>query len=161
MLAPMPAATMTTQEAAQINARLAFSICVQIMIDRVSPRAAFGAAGFTYRAIDRGVNTHGVVLGLDHYFEAPADTAKAKVPNPDQMAGICTVYSKHIPEATLASIVASEAYRRSPATTGRGATQWSIPTSSGLPLIVSVSTITNRHRYEPAGTVQVSMSFPG
>ena len=32
--------------------------------------------------------------------------------------------------------------------------------ANGLPLIVSVSTIT-RHRYEAPGTVEVSMSFPG
>lgn len=157
----VPAQAQTFEEAVQSNTRLGVALCLQVMIDRTLPRNAFGAAGFTYRADARGVNSYGIDQGFGHYFDAPADTAKAEVNNPDRTAGICTVYTKHLPEPVLASLVGNEIFQRYPSAQTRSATQWSIPTASGLPLIVNTGTIGTRHRYEDPGTVTVSMSYPG
>jgi hypothetical protein len=130
------------------------------MIQRTTPRDAFGNSGFVYRAIDRGVNDYGIALGLDHYFDAPASTAKAEVDDPGR-AGLCMVFSTHLSEVDLGQIVASEVFRLYPGTRPRTEFGWSIPTPSGLPLIVNTDTIGTGHRYEEPGTVRGTMSFPG
>lgn len=160
-LLAVPAAAQTFEEAVRINTSVAISTCLSVMIDRAVPDTAFGAAGFSYRAIDRGVNDYNVALGLDHYFDAPAETVKAEVDRPDGVAGICMVLTTHLDQADLNEIVAATMFQDHPGAQVRDENQWSINTPSGLPLIVSTRTITDNHRYEPPGTVTVSMSFPG
>jgi hypothetical protein len=150
----------TFEDAVRANTQLATGLCLQVMIQRAAPRQVFSAAGFTYRAEDRGVNDHGAALGLDHYFDAPAGTAKAETDDPDG-AGLCMVMTPHLSEPALAQIVAGELFRLHPGTQARGAAEWSVPTSSGLQLIVTTDTIGTNHRYEDPGTVRVSMVFPG
>jgi hypothetical protein len=151
----------TFDEAVRANLSLATTLCLQTMIQRVPPAAAFGGAGFVYRGVDRGVNSFGVALGLDHYFDAPADTARAEVDEPNGTAGLCQVYSTHLAEAELAAIVGGALAALYPATQMRSPTEWSIPTPSGLPLIVTTETIGTNNRYEAPGTVRATMVYPG
>ena len=154
------AAAQSFEEAVRANTQLATNLCIQVMIQRTAPRDAFEGAGFGYRSIDRGVNDYGVALGFDHYFEAPASTAKAEVDDPGA-AGLCMVMTTHLAEADLAQIVAAELFRDYPGAEVRSETEWSVATPSGLPLIVSTDTIGTNHRYEEPGTVRVTMSYPG
>ncbi|WP_187430272.1 hypothetical protein ROLI_007830 [Roseobacter fucihabitans] len=159
-LSTLPAKGQSFDDAVRANTQLATALCLQVMIDRTIAQTTFGASGFAYRAIDRGTNEHGIALGLDHFFDAPADTVKAEVDFPDRNAGICMVYTTHLAEPAFADIVAATIFQRFPGAQVRGPTEWFISTPSGLPLIVSTSTI-NRHRYEAPGTVMVSMGYPG
>mgnify|MGYP006879680505 CR=1 FL=1 len=131
------------------------------MLNGTSANAIFGNSGFVYRGVDRGVNSYGVTLGRAHYFDAPADTVKTQVANPNGHPGICSVYTPHLPEAELSGIVANLLFRKFPRLESRGTNQWVIRQGTHLPLIVSIRTISSDHRYEAPGTVQVSMSFPG
>ena len=155
-----PATAQTFPEAVRLNAALATSLCLDAMLTGSAPAPLFTSAGFTYRAIDRGVNSNGVKLGLDHYFDAPADTAKAEVVNPNTHPGLCQVLTTHMTEAEFSQVVAGVIFRKHPGATVRSAREWYVTVGGGLPLIVTVSTIT-RHKYETPGTVIVSMSFPG
>lgn len=159
-LSTPPVAGQSFEDAVRANTALAVATCLDVMIARSLPRDAFIRAGFTYRSIHRGVNEYNVDRGFSHYFDAPVETAKAEVNAPDSIAGICTVYTAHLTEPELNALVASTLAQRQPGTQSRGPGSWAIPTASGLPLIVGTRTIT-RHRYEPAGTVSVGMSYPG
>lgn len=151
----------TFDEAVRANLSLATTLCLQTMIQRIPPTTAFVGAGFVYRNVDRGVNDYGVALGLDHYFDAPADTARAEVDEPNGTAGLCQVYSTHLTEGELAAIVGGTLAAFYPATQMRSPTEWSIPTPSGLPLIVTTETIGSNNRYEAPGTVRATMVYPG
>ena len=155
------ASAQSFDEAARSNTWLATDLCLQVMLDRVSPRAVFGAAGFVLRSEYRGVNEYGIDLGYSHYFDAPADTVKAQLPEPEQMAALCTVMTTHLSEAEFAGVVAQAVSARYPQAEMRSAAEIFLRRSPGdLPLIITTGTI-ERHRYEPAGTVEVTMGFPG
>ena len=160
LLAALPAHGQSFDEAVRANVALATRTCITAMFSRTPPEALFLQAGFTYRGVDRGVNDFGVRLGTSHYFDAPADTAKAEVPNIGAPAGLCTVTTTHMLEVPFAALVAQTVLSQDPRAQTTGLHQWTLRQGNGLPLIVSVSTIT-RHRYEAPGTVEVSMSFPG
>ena len=160
-LAAAPLQAQSFDEAVRSNTWLATDLCLQVMLDRASPRAVFGAAGFVLRSEYRGVNAYGIDLGYNHYFDAPADTVKAQLPEPDQMAGLCTVMTTHLSEADFAGVVAQAVRTRYPQAEQHSASVIMLRRSPGdLPLIITTRTI-ERHRYEPAGTVEVSMGFPG
>ncbi len=151
----------TFKEAVQMNVGLATTLCLEVMIRRTPAVTAFGNAGFVYRSADRGVNNYGVALGPDHYFDAPADTVKAELDTPNDIAGICQVLTTHLSETELTEIVAETIFRVYPGARVQGPNQWFIDTPSGLPLIVGTDTIGTNHRYEVPGTVRVGMSYPG
>lgn len=156
------AAAQSFEEAVRSNTWLAMDLCLQVMLDRVSPAAAFGGAGFVLRSEYRGVNDFGIDQGYGHYFDAPADTVKAQLPEPDRMAGNCAVMTVHMNEPAFADVIRQALQYRYPQAEIRSATQITLRRNpSDLPLIITVSTIGTNHRYEPAGTVQVSMGFPG
>lgn len=155
-----PAAGQSLQEAARANVALTARLCMQVMLDRTPAQQLFGAAGFGYRAIDRGTNDHGVDLGTHHYFEAPAETAKAKVDDPAASGTSCTLYTGALPEAEVRHLIQSviaQAYPQAQVTPGN---ELAVRNLSDLPLLISPRTIT-RHRYEPEGTVEVFFGFPG
>lgn len=156
-----PAGAQSLSEAARANVALATSLCADAMLAGMSADMLFRNAGFVYRAVDRGVNSYGVALGLDHYFDAPANTAKAEVGAPRGHPQICMVTSGHMTEIDLGSIVAGVLFQKYPGTIPSGVNTWSVRAGNALPLIVSVDTIGTNHRYEAPGTVRVSMSFPG
>lgn len=153
--------TITMKDAAMGNVSLLSRICMSVMFRQAQNGAAFVNAGYTYRSVDRGVNQYGIHRGVGHYFDAPADTAHAQVDDPNRPAGICSVYTKVLNEGEFTSVVASAIQQFYPTAQRRGPNQWSISQSGGLPLILSISTIGNNHRYEAPGTVQLSMSYPG
>ncbi len=150
----------TFDEAVRSNFALATERCLEVMIQRKLPATAFGQAGFVYRGENRGVNEFGIHRGVGHYFDAPADTAHAEVDDPNRVAGICTIYSKHLSPADASALVSALLFAQYPNTKVGGGADWSVPTASGLPLLVGVRTVT-RHRYETPGTVSVSMGYPG
>lgn len=97
MLAPMPAATMTVQEAAQINMQLAASICFR----PGNPNAtvnAFRAAGFTETVERSPVNSD-----TNFTFRAPAETVVAKFYY-GEMPDDCSV-SSQFASVTVASTI--------------------------------------------------------
>lgn len=157
-----PATSQTFDDAVRANVALSTQLCLSIMIDRVSPRAAFAERGFTYREEDRGTNDFGVDLGSGHYFDAPASTAHVEVPDPDAFQGICTVYTVHLDEAALRDVVSAAVFPMFPGARVNTGPDFSlsIDTASGLPLILQTRTI-DRSRYEEPGTVGLSMSYPG
>ncbi len=161
LLLGAPAQAQSSDEAVRANVWLATSLCADAMIGGAPPSSLFGPAGFVYRGVDRGVNDFGIARGTGHYFDAPVGTAKAEVLDPNGRTGLCYVSTTHLAEAEFASLVAGAVFQKYPNTRTSSPTQWSIPTASGLSLIVSVTTIGNNNRYEAPGTVRVSMSFPG
>lgn len=160
LIATLPRAQ-TFDEAARMNFALATDRCLDVMIARNLPNASFSQAGFAYRGVDRGINSYGVHRGVDHFFDAPAETARATVDAPDRIAGICSVLTTHMPETAAAAIVQQTILRQFPNAQINSPTQWSVRRADGLPLIISTRTIGTNHRYEKPGTVQVSMSYPG
>ena len=161
-LASSPVTGQSFDEAVHSNTWLATDLCLQVMLDRVSPRAVFGAAGFVLRSEHRGVNEYGVDRGFSHYFDAPADTVKAEVPDLDQMSGLCSVTTTHLVEPLFAQVIQQAVLNRYPQAEIRDANQIVLRRFPGdLPLIISIRTIGTNHRYEIPGTVEVSMSFPG
>lgn len=148
------------EEAVRANVALATRTCVTAMFSGTPPEMLFTPAGFTYRAVDRGTNDYGVDLGTGHYFDAPADTAKAEVPNIGGPAGLCKVTTTHMKEVPFAALVAAVIFERYPGAQTSGLHQWTVRQGQRLPLIVAVRTV-DRHRYEAPGTVEVSMGFPG
>lgn len=148
-------------EAVRANVALATSLCARTMIEGTRPSTVFGNAGFVYRGVDRGVNNFGITLNPSHYFDAPAETAKAEVMNPNAHAGLCTVYTTHMTQADLNSLVAAVLFRDFRGVQPQADGQWIIQTQGGLPLIVSTNTIGTNNRYETPGTVSVGMTFPG
>ena len=147
--------------AVRANTSLATALCLDVMIARVLPQPAFEQAGFTYRKDIRPVNSFGVQPSPGHYFDAPTDTAKAQVDAPDRIAGICTVFTKHLNQPDLNKVVSDTILRRFPNVQSRGPGQWSIATQGGLPLLIGTQTIGTNNRFETPGTVSVSMSYPG
>ncbi|MGI3169172.1 hypothetical protein ACRARG_08480 [Pseudooceanicola sp. C21-150M6] len=157
----LPAHAQNLREAALNNVAVATRICADVSLRQLAPRPAFTSAGFTYRAENRGVNKYGVNLGYGHYFDAPADTAKAQVAEPDRYAGTCYVYTKHASQGEVEALVMDVLRSAYPnARIERSNSGTILYNLSPLPLIVSVSTI-SRNRYETDGTISVSMSFPG
>ncbi len=148
------------QEATRANVALASQLCLNVMLHQVVPQQAFGTAGFVYRGIDRGINDYGVALGIDHFYEAPSDTAKVEVTNPTGPNGLCKVLTAHMPEAELRGLVTAIIMQIYPQASISQQPEMIVRNISPLPLLVSTNTIT-RHRYEAAGTVQVSFYFPG
>ena len=66
LLATLPAKAQTFEEAVRANVWLATSLCTDAMIIGTPPATLFGAAGFVYRGIDRGVNSYGIAQGISH-----------------------------------------------------------------------------------------------
>ncbi len=157
----LPASAQTFDQAVRSNIALAISLCVDVMFGAATPAAAFVNAGFAYRGIDRGVNSYGIARGTGHYFDAPANTTKAQVLDPNQHPGLCSVFTTHMGEAEVATLIRQVLFIKNPGTQVRGPTEWFMQQGSGLPLIVTVNTIGTNNRYEAPGTVQVSMVFPG
>ena len=147
--------------AVQTNFALATDLCMQTMLSGAPPSGIFTAAGFIYRAADRGVNQFGVDLGSGHYFDAPAETAKAEVINPNTHPGLCTATTRHLDQAAAAQLIGAMILQRFPTTDASQPNQWIVRGQGPLPLIISIGTIGTNHRYEQPGTVQVSMTFPG
>lgn len=159
--APLAAQGQSFEDAVRANVALATTLCAKAMMQGASPSTVFGNAGFVYRGVDRGVNEYGISRGTGHYFDAPAQTAKAEVMNPDGHPALCTVSTTHMTQSELSSLVASVLHRDFSGVEPQGADQWFIRNHTGLPLIISTSTIGTNHRYEAPGTVTVGMSFPG
>lgn len=155
------AAAQSFEEAVRANAALALRLCTQAMIDGTSSAAVFAPAGFAYRSIDRGVNSYGIALGLDHYWDAPADTVKVSVANPDGHPGLCQVLTTHLTQPALDALLRETLFQTHPGARMGSENSIMIDTPSGLPLIITTRTITNNHRYEPPGTVEVTMGYPG
>lgn len=152
--------TVTLRDAAQANVSGLTYWCVEVMFRRAQAALAFPNAGFTYRAVIRGVNEYGVDRGIGHYFDAPAETAHAQVDDPNRPAGLCSVYTTQLNQSEVAAIVGRTLRQYYPAARQSGAASWSITANGGLPLLIDISTIQNS-RYETPGTVQVTMSYPG
>lgn len=161
VLSAGPSRAQTVEEAARSNVGLSVRLCMDVMLRQIPPQQLFGTAGFAYEGIDRGINTYGVALGVDHYYLAPADTAKAQVNDPTGGNGICQVLTTKLTQADVQTLVVEIVQQTYPqAQLERGPDYMAVRNLSQLPLILNISTIT-RHRYEAAGTIQVSMSFPG
>jgi hypothetical protein len=155
------ASAQTFDEAVRTNIWLATQACLDTMISREAANVVFGSADFTYRAFDRGVNEFGIDRGRAHYFEAPAETARAQVDTPDGIAGICHVFSVHLSEAELAAVMRAVVFQSHPGARVREPNQLLIDTPSGLPLIVTTRTVGTNNRYETPGTTTVAMGYPG
>lgn len=161
LLLAAPVAAQTVEEAARSNVALGTGLCVDAMLNGSAASTVFGTAGFVYRGVDRGTNSYGVALGVDHYFDAPADTAKVKVMELTNHPGLCQVYTTHLDETEMARVVSGVLYQKHPGTTAKGFSEWIVRQGENLPLIVTVSSIGTSHRYETPGTVTVTMGFPG
>lgn len=163
-LLPYSAAAQTVVDAARSNFMLATKLCLDAMLQRQVTGATFPAAGFTYRRVDHPPNSYGITPSPSHYFDTPANTVHAKVMDPSGHGGLCSAYSLHLTEADATRLVGAVIAQLYPNSQPSGATSWSVRNrnagQSDLPLIVTVRTVT-RNKYEAAGTIEVSMSFPG
>ncbi|MGS4945047.1 hypothetical protein ACVDG3_06170 [Meridianimarinicoccus sp. RP-17] len=158
--APM-ASSQSFEDAVRANVALAVTLCTNGMMSGSSASSLFGSSGFAYRAIDRGTNDHGVALGVDHFFDAPAETAKAEVMAADGPMGLCKVLTRHLGEDAVRQIVSNALWPEYAGAELRGPNEWIVRGAAELPLIITLRTIADNHRYEAPGTVEVSMAFPG
>ncbi len=151
----------TFQDAVRANFVLATDLCLSVMIQRTLPATAFGTAGFTYQTVDRGVNQYGIHRGYDHYFDAPAETARAEVDDPNRIAGLCYAFTAHLSLPEASQLVAGLITQRYPSVDSSRPNQWVIRAGE-LPLIVNISQGSNTAQLAAGpNAVSVSMTYPG
>lgn len=155
------ARSQTFQDAVRANFVLATDLCLNVMIQLTLPATAFSTAGFTYKSVDRGVNQYGIHRGYDHYFDAPADTARAEVDDPNRIAGLCYAFTAHLSLPEASQLVAGLITQRYPTVDSSRPNQWVIRAGQ-LPLIVNISQGSNTAQLASGpGAVSVSMTYPG
>ncbi|MBF9029001.1 hypothetical protein HKCCE3408_01215 [Rhodobacterales bacterium HKCCE3408] len=167
---PAFAQAQSFDEAVRTNVAVAVDVCLRVMTERLVPSETIPPAGFSYRAVDNQATYGGAAQGFTHYYDAPGDTVRIRVIDPDAFRGSCHVETTHLGvDATAAIVESVVAYRRPDAQrqmTGNEAAAmceiWTIQTGSDAPVAVYMNSGTQGARGCPEdGTARVAMEIPG